>query len=371
MRLVIACAAIVALALTGAAQTPKAVTVLKGFDPIELIDGREVKGSEDLSVVRGKYRYLFATDANRRRFEKSPAEYQIQMGGGCGRMGSLSGVGNPDRFHVFNRRIYIFASEQCRNSFKSAPENHLEAPDAPPAGSAAEQRRAGELIDLALAGLGGAKRVDAIKTLQARITLAYKQGDKVSEYFQTQTFAFPGRYRNEYDWGSSKNTDLLLPGAAISVDSGGAWVREEPVRAALAREYYRHPLAILKSRRDPGFVAFAAGKDKIGEVEVELLKVGVSGATTTLFIDARSGRILQTAYRDRKGAFGEVVKTYSDFREAGGLTLPFKVEESFNGKPVASPEVGYESVTINGKLDPKLFQKPSAPAGSQPKGSDD
>ncbi|MCI0523828.1 MAG: hypothetical protein L0Y75_01065, partial [Acidobacteria bacterium] len=116
-RLMMGLLAIVFLMTGVVAQSVKVVTALKGFDPIELADNREVKGLENLSVARGKYRYLFASEANKKLFEKSPDRYQIQMGGGCGRMGSLSGVGNPDRYYVFDRRIYIFASEQCRNSF--------------------------------------------------------------------------------------------------------------------------------------------------------------------------------------------------------------------------------------------------------------
>jgi YHS domain-containing protein len=344
-------------AVTAAAQAPAAVIVLKGFDPVELADGREVAGMETISAVRGKYRYLFSTEANRKRFVKSPADYQIQMGGGCGRMGSLSGAGSPDRYHVFNRRIYIFASEQCRNGFKAAPEKHLEAPDPAPTGTAAEKRRAKALLDLALRGFGGAKAVDAINNYQTRIKLAYKSGDKVDEYKQTQSFAFPGRYRDEYDWRTSTTADVLRADAAVSLDREGAWIREEPVRAALERALYRHPLAILKVRRSPGFVAFAAGQGKIGDAEIELLKVGYKGATSTLGIDPKTGRILQIAYRDRQGAFGDVVKTFSDFREMAALTLPHKIEESFNGKPLASPERTVESVAINAKLDAKLFQK--------------
>ena len=153
---------LVAMAVVAGAQAPPVVTVLKGFDPIELIDGREAPGNESIAVTRGRYRYLFSTEANKRKFEKSPEEYQIQLGGGCGRMGSLSGTGNPDRYYVFNRQIYIFASEQCRNGFKAAPEKHLEGPDAPPTGSPAELRRGKELVALALKGVGGAARIDRL-----------------------------------------------------------------------------------------------------------------------------------------------------------------------------------------------------------------
>lgn len=351
---------LVAISLTTSAQPPKqVVTVLKGLDPVELVNGKEIQGRENLSVVRSRYRYLFSSEANKKAFEKSPAEYQIQLGGGCGQMGSLSGAGNPDRFYVFNKRIYIFASESCRNSFKAKPEAHIEDPDALPNGSAAESNRGRELIALALKGFGGAARVDSVKNYQTKIKLGYKQGDKILEYPQTMTIAFPGNYRNEYDWGTSQSGDVLASGKAFSISSNAsgsdAWQREEAVKAALERALYREALAILKARKEKGFVAFAAGKGEVGETEVELLKVGFKGATSTLSIDPKTGRVLQISYRDRKGAYGDVVKTFSDFREIDGLVMPFGASESFNGKPATSPMTTIESIIINGTLDAKLF----------------
>jgi YHS domain-containing protein len=346
----------VVCAVMAAAQAPKIVTVLKGFDPVELVDGREVKGEASLSVTRGRFRYLFANVQNKALFVKAPDTYQIQMGGGCGRMGSLSGEGNPDRYHVFDRRIYIFASEQCRNGFKAAPEQHLENPDAPPAGTAAEARRAKELLNLALKGFGGAVQVDALKNYQAKIKLGYKQGDKLDEYWQTETIAFPAQYRNEYDWRTSTSADVLSDGKAVSINRDGTYEREEPVKEALVRALHRQPLALLKARRQSGFVAYAAGKGKVGETEIEWLKVGYKGATSTLGLDPQTGRLLQIAYRDRKNIYGDVVKTFSDFRSVESLVLPFKIEESFNGNPQTSPIVTVDTVTLNAKLDAKLFR---------------
>lgn len=335
------------LIVAAAAQQAEVVTVLKGNDPIELIEGREVAGSETLNVVRGRYRYLFASEANRKKFVGDPDRYQIQFGGGCGQMGSLSGAGNPDRYYVFDGRIYIFASEQCRNSFKADPKKHLEGPDAVPAGTAAEKKRGAELIALALRGMGGAKAVDGVKKYRENIALVYSQDGKVTEYRQTLTYEFPGRYRNEYDWGSSTDAMELAGGRVTSINSKGTWVREEPVRAAMERELYRNPLAILKARRSTGFAAFGVGSGKLGETMVEYLKVAYHGATTTLAIDAATGRILQAAFRDRKGAYGEIVRSFSDFREVSGLIIPFGIQESFNGKPVRSPVVRLDSVIVN------------------------
>lgn len=351
------------LAVLASAQTPtQIVTVLKGLDPVELVNGHETPGQTTISVVRTRYRYLFASEANRKTFEQTPEQYQIQFGGGCGQMGSLSGAGNPDRFYVFNKRIYIFASESCRNSFKKAPEQHLEIADSVPTGTATEQKRGQQLVQLALKGFGGAAKVDAVKNYQTRFKLAYKQGDKISEYPQTLTIVFPGQYRTEYDWGSVQTGDVLTAGTALSLTTRAAaidtWQREAPVREALERALYREPLAILKARREKGFVAVATGTGKVGETTVEWLTVGIKGATSTLGIDPKTGHVLQIAYRERKGAFGDAIKTFSDFRSVNGLMMPFGVSETFNGKPVNSPTTTVESIIINANLSAALFPQP-------------
>ena len=348
------------LTIFAVAQTPEVVTVLQGFDPVELTQGRELKGDAARSVTRGTYRYRFANETNQRKFQQAVERYQIQLGGGCGQMGSLSGTGNPDRFYVFGERIYIFASEQCRNSFKAAPAKHLEAPDVVPTGTAAERKRGQALLQRALAGLGSAKAVDGVRSYQAQIKLAYQQKDKTLEYPQTVTLSLPANqrvgYRDEYNWGSGAAGDVLTAQGAFSFSRKGKTLREEPVRAALERALYRHPLALLQARQQRGFVAIAGDKGSVDGVEVEWLKVAYKGATTMLALDAQ-GRIVQMAYRDRKGAYGDLVKTFSDFRAVDGVMLPFNVEESFNGKPVTSPVVTYEKIVLNGKLDPSLFAK--------------
>jgi hypothetical protein len=273
-------------------------------------------------------------------------------------MGPLSGAGSPDRFYVHERRIYIFASEGCRNGFKAAPELHIDKPDPPPQGLQADRKRAAALLDRALAGLGGAGRVDELTTYQASLKITYLQGNTKTEGDRIYSIAFPDRYRQEEKWGESRFADVLIPGMAVTISSNGTWVREEQVRAALEREFYRQPLAILKSRRDPQFSAVAAGSGKVGDLDVEFVSVGLKGATTRLAINQQTGRILQIAYRGRNGSIGEIVRTFSDFQEVEGMMLPFKIEESFNGKPIAHPTIRYTSVTLNAKLNEELFQKP-------------
>jgi YHS domain-containing protein len=104
-------------------QKSEAVLSLKGLDPVMLAKGKEVKGDEKLAVSRSGFRYLFSSAANKAIFEKEPKLYEIQMGGSCPVVPGAEG--DPDRFVVYKERIYIFASDQCVESFKANPEEFV------------------------------------------------------------------------------------------------------------------------------------------------------------------------------------------------------------------------------------------------------
>lgn len=53
-----------------------------------------------------------------------------------------------------------------------------------------------------------------------------------------------------------------------------------------------------------------------------------------------------------------MARTYFGFQTSDGLTLPYAVETTFNGKPVTNPAVTLSSNIVNDILDPKLFVKP-------------
>jgi YHS domain-containing protein len=336
------------------------VTALKGYDPVELVTGREVAGKEGLAVVRGRFRYLFATPANKVTFEKAPEAFAVQFGGACGKMGPLSGGGHPDRFLVHGKRIYVFASESCRNAFVAAPEKYIDSHDEPPAGTPAEQARGKELLDLVVKGLGGATAVDGATSVRVETTLTYPQKDKPPFVMKRVLIVrAPGQFREEDSYPGWSGVTVATPTGGFQTSGKVAWPLEESDRAYFARQIYRHPLAIVKARGEKGFTVVAAGRGTVGETEVELLKVGVHGATTTLAVDPATGRVLRTTYRGRLGGpIGEVSKTFSDFRQTSGLTLPFGTEVRLDGKPVTNPAASLASVEVNSKLDSDLFKMP-------------
>jgi YHS domain-containing protein len=344
------------------AQLAEPVTCLKGLDPVALTQGKELPGDGGISVVRGRYRYLFADADNKAVFEKQPDRYAIQLGGGCGRMGPLSGVGNPDRFLVHDGRIYIFASDQCMNGFKAAPEKHIESDDPPPAGSDADQKRGQELVRQALAGFGGAAKVDAITSLELKRVRIYQSGGEDKEHATFTRVVFPDRFRLDDVWHSGSAADFVRGAAGYRIDIDGEWPMDEIVRREFVKLFRRNPLVLLKARNEPGFHAVALGRATLDDHEVELLAINLDGATTTLGIDPTTGRVFNVYYRGRSpSAIGDVMRTYSDFRNVDGITIPFTVATSYKAVPAGEPRP-YAAVIVNPKFDAKLFA-PSATRG--------
>lgn len=99
---------------------------LKGHDPVRLVAGQEVAGDASRAVVRGRFRYLFASEETRQAFLAEPARYEIQKDGRCAAMPSATGHG--DLYAVHEGRIYVFGTERCREEFLAVPASFLKAP---------------------------------------------------------------------------------------------------------------------------------------------------------------------------------------------------------------------------------------------------
>ena len=97
-------------------------------------------------------------------------------------------------------------------------------------------------------------------------------------------------------------------------------------------------------------------------ISVEQVAVVIDGVTHTIGVDPGTGRIVSLSYKRRgpAGDFGQVVRVFSDFRSVNGLTLPFKVTTTFNGEPWKDQSSTVESIAINNKIDPAIFEKPKS-----------
>jgi hypothetical protein len=153
---------------------------------------------------------------------------------------------------------------------------------------------------------------------------------------------------------------VITPSEAFGVAPNGVQPIRDVARIEQEKEIRRRPLSILRARKSANFKPAAVGVGKVGATPVEQVAFELDETTYTLGIDPATGRLLSLSYQRRgpDGAVGQLVQEFSDFRTVDGSTLPFKITASFNGQPWNAQSSTIESITINGKVDQALFERP-------------
>ncbi len=348
--------------------SPKPEMPLLGLDPVLLIQGKEVQGDLNISSIRGRYKYFFANAENKARFEQSPERYEIQLNGACAREGPPTRVREPEIFFVYQERLYVFHSFECHKAFVAAPESFFEtAATAPKLNPSPEALKKGALLlEKAVAAMGGAALIDGLTSYQEVGTtteIIGEPGGRKTEVKNATTIVFPGQIRKGQTAGSDSQAFVITPKEAFGIFQNRTFPLPPAEQAKEERKIKLKPLSILRARHNAGFKTSAAELKNLGETALEQVVVESDGLTLTLGVEAVSGRILSLAYRGRgpNYSFGEIVQTFSDFRTIEGVTLPFKISGTFNGQPEPTLSSVIESIKLNEKIDPALFERPKPP----------
>lgn len=340
-------AALCALALLGPrsleASGPVGAQPTLRVDPVELVQGRELPGRDDLFVDHAGYRYLFASDQNKRTFEAQKDRYEIQLGGACARMGPLSGVGSTDLFTVHEGRIYIFASEACRRTFLRDPSKVLESDEPAPTGTPEQRQRAGALLAKAIQHAGGAARLAALRSVEVITERRQTEGGTDYRIRVWHRQSFPDGYSMGEWWNEQGWADVLENGRARSMRHDGA-TRELTTSQARALERVRDRglvrLLHAAAASDPALLAFADDSAEPGPGDAPTsVRCHLRGVNTTLVIDPASGRVLSSTFigRTPSGSLATVTRRYTGSQTVDGLTLPAGFTTSVEGKDADAP----------------------------------
>jgi YHS domain-containing protein len=339
-------------------QPSKVEPALQGFDPVELVQGNELKGDPTIDVQRGRFRYAFANEANRDTFQRDPERYGIQFGGACMRMGPLSGGGDSSRFTVYEGRIYAFASDGCRKGFLSDPPRFIDGPDAVVTGTQKQAEAARACLARAIEALGGASALKELTTIEVETQITVPTNNGLYKYSKITATSFPATHSRISFFDGSTSGWVLHPERGYLTWENGAAV-EQSVFNHMKREFYRDPLVLMKAWQNSEYVAFHAGVEEIGGESADRVHVSLEGATSTIFIHQGNGRILRIAYRGRSGSgICSIENDFSDYREVHGVFAPFVVSSRANGKPENERTVVITSVRVNHTIDPHLIGKP-------------
>jgi len=206
-------------------------------------------------------------------------------------------------------------------------------------------KRGQELVTKAVEGLGGAAKLDQLRSLQKTDV----RGNQVKNIL---TLALPDSLRQETVRPNFTLAAVITPSESfVQVDKNVRPMQEDN-RTAVYKELHHDLVVLFRARTQPDFKAWAGSG---GNLEVEL-----PWFTATLGIDATTGRVLSQSYRGRGpgGVLGQIVINYSDYRTVEGLSLPFKTMATFNGEPFPALSATIETMAINGAIDASVFKKP-------------
>lgn len=148
-----------------------------GRDVVEAGSHRDVAGIEAIAVDYEGYRYLFATEENAAAFRADPERFMVGAQGCCAKMGPLSGHGSTEIMLEHDGRVYLFASDSCRNTFSQAPEKHIDRDDRVPATSPDRAAEGRALIERAIAAHLGDGGLESVGVIEERFEEEVQHGD--------------------------------------------------------------------------------------------------------------------------------------------------------------------------------------------------
>lgn len=271
-------------------------------------------------------------------------------------------------------------------------------------GPAAEASVDRALLDKAVAGFGGAERIDGLSTLVVESTMTrIPEGGQQTTIHQRSYIAFPDRFRREAILEGMTVASAVGPAGAFVVSPLGILPLPEEERAAMVHGFARTPLSLLRNRDSEAFTATAAGEGELDGRPVEYLEIVYNGDHHRLALDPETGQVQEIRFTTRPSAAAEteataettggaetageaetegeagteveagegdaseadeVVIRYADHREVDGLVYPFRSTTTSEGEPTITRVV--ESLQVDVELDAELFEPPPAPPEGLP-----
>jgi hypothetical protein len=214
------------------------------------------------------------------------------------------------------------------------------------------------LLRKAVAAFGEPQKLAAVQVARYKGTIvAETPRGEMSMAFE-RTVAFPDRMHQKMTAPMGEMAMAVGPQAAFMAI--GLQTRDMPAsqRDETLSEIRWSPLGVARRLDDPGLVVTLAGKERIGEQDVSVLALSLDGQQARWMVEPSSGRLLRMT-RGGMGPKGPTTEThdFSDYRPAGGLSLPFQEKVSQDGELAATMTI--TRCEINPTVDSALFEKPT------------
>ncbi|HKI00648.1 MAG TPA: pitrilysin family protein [Thermoanaerobaculia bacterium] len=223
---------------------------------------------------------------------------------------------------------------------------------AQPAASASDQAQALELLRKAQEALGGTAFVEQ------RSQVAKGSGTMTPPGVP-QPLPIPSivTYRVLPD---KERTEIQLPmGTMIQAFDGtagwGSMGSQVQDTTAQSKEEQHYGLDVLRQAGQAGYTARPLPDADVAGKPAKVVEIADGeGHATRFFLDPQTSLVTQVAF-ESGGETTEAV--YTDYREVGGVKVPYQTNVSRNGQPFV--QIKYSEVQVNAPVDEGLFKKPA------------
>ncbi|MFD2574179.1 outer membrane lipoprotein carrier protein LolA [Spirosoma soli] len=223
---------------------------------------------------------------------------------------------------------------------------------------------ANDILDKNIAAIGGADKIDAIKTVQydqnmsiMGMDMTGKSSVVVGQSARTDISAMGQQITNVVDGDKGWSINPMAGG------SGAQALPEDQVKQQKGNAYViGTELATAKSKKYP---VELVGKEKLNDKDVFNLKVTRPEGVINYFVDAATYQLAGAkATVSMQGQSGEISTRYANYKDTQGLQLPSTVEISSPAMP-GPITLTVSNVVFNGKIDPAIFEMPKQGAAKQ------
>lgn len=319
-----------------AAQLP---LVLNGFDPIDLIQGKETPGKPELSAALGRHTYRFSTQGHLELFKKDPYQYGVQHGGACGKMGATTGKGSPDRWAVVDGKIFLFASDGCRTTFLENKASYFRARRGVPVVTKAELDEASRRHKAMLLAHGGLKNPRVEWTIET----PYVEGGLNKIWKTKGAYWGPDQFGLWEQWETGVSYFLAGNGNYMEGDKSSNFIVHPSERREFRAQVDRNAL----------FIA-AGGGGKPVKPELDGFTMVDGDIVTRVRLDA-SNRIIGLDFEDVwLGPVSKIDVEYSGYKTVDSFTYPSTRRARRDGGAWGA-ETRIAEVVVNGKR-PAVFE---------------
>ena len=216
------------------------------------------------------------------------------------------------------------------------------------------------VLDKAIKALGGEEKLTKAlngSTWKTKGTINF--GGNEMEVSTEGTLKGLDHYKLKF-MGSFGEGVMVVAGDKGWVNFGGMEMETEKDRLSSEKRniYLDAAATFIVPLKDKGFKAGAVAEEKVGDKPAVALKVtGPDGKEFKLYFDKETGLPVKLTGKvmDFGGQEVDQEKTFSDYKEMGGIKKAAKVSVKHNGEKFQDLEV--TEFKILDKVDPKTFEK--------------